>query len=53
MMSAVSPRLVIWKPRYASRRMRETAWARADLRREQVARRLPRRRSLFAWLLRR
>jgi hypothetical protein len=28
------PRPVIWKPRYATRRMRERAWARADLQRE-------------------
>jgi hypothetical protein len=53
MMSDVSPRPVIWKPRYATRRMRETAWARADLRREQVSRSLPRGRSLLARLLRR
>ncbi|HEY2778078.1 MAG TPA: hypothetical protein VGI77_09245 [Gaiellaceae bacterium] len=37
-------RPVIWKPRYATRRMRERAWADADLRRE--------RQSLLARLLR-
>jgi hypothetical protein len=31
-------RPVIWKPRYATRRMREQAWARADLARERAAR---------------
>jgi hypothetical protein len=46
-------RPVIWKPRYASRRMRERAWASADLRREQAARARPVRRSLLARLFRR
>jgi len=27
------PRPVIWKPRYATRRMREQAWAKADMQR--------------------
>jgi hypothetical protein len=31
------PRPVIWKPRYPTRRMREQAWARADLARERAA----------------
>ena len=30
-------RPVIWKPRYPTRRMREQAWARADLARERAA----------------
>jgi hypothetical protein len=30
-------RPVIWKPRYATRRMRERAWAQADRRREEAA----------------
>jgi len=30
-------RPVIWKPRYATRRMRERAWADADLRRQRAA----------------
>ena len=33
------PRPVIWKPRYPTRRMRERAWASADVQREQAARR--------------
>jgi hypothetical protein len=33
----VKQRPVIWKPRYATRRMRERAWAAADLRREAQA----------------
>jgi hypothetical protein len=33
----MAPRPVIWKPKYATRRMRERAWAEADLRREQAA----------------
>jgi len=41
---------VIWKPRYATRRMRERAWAAADLRREQQARAAPKRPSLAARL---
>ena len=45
-------RPVIWKPRYATRRMRERAWAQADLRREQ-AQRHDARPSLLARLLRR
>jgi len=50
----VRQRPVIWKPRYATRRMRERAWAQADVRREEAARaeRRPRR-SWVAWLLRR
>ena len=32
------PRPTIWKPRYATRRMRERAWTRADLERERAAR---------------
>ncbi len=47
------PRPVIWRPRYATRRMRERAWANADLRREQAASAGPARRSLLARLLRR
>jgi hypothetical protein len=34
--SDVRRRPVIWKPRYATRRMRERAWAEADLRRERA-----------------
>jgi len=34
----VRARPVIWKPRYATRRMRERAFARADLERERAAR---------------
>jgi len=49
----MSPRPVIWKPKYATRRMRERAWAQADLRREQDAKAAPRRRSLWARLFRR
>jgi hypothetical protein len=45
-------RPVIWKPRYATRRMRERAWAQADVRREAKTRRNARR-SFVAWLLRR
>jgi hypothetical protein len=48
----VSPRPVIWKPRYATRRMRERAWAAADLRREAAAKAQPQR-SLWARLFRR
>jgi hypothetical protein len=40
---------VIWKPRYATRRMREQAWAKADLRRSQ-ANETNRGRSLWKWL---
>jgi hypothetical protein len=48
----IMPRPVIWKPRYATRRMRERAWANADLRRSEAARKTPVRRSLFARLFR-
>ena len=47
------PRPVVWKPRYATRTMRERAWAKADLQREQATRATPQRRSLLARLLRR
>jgi hypothetical protein len=47
------PKPVIWKPRYPTRRMRERAWAEADLRRERAAKATPTRRSLFARLFRR
>jgi hypothetical protein len=47
------PRPVIWKPRYATRRMRERAWASADLQREAATTKAPARRSLLARLLRR
>jgi hypothetical protein len=47
------PRPVIWKPRYATRRMRERAWASADLQRERAAGKTKPRRSLLARLLRR
>ena len=30
------PRPVIWKPRYATRRMRERAYAKVDLERERL-----------------
>jgi len=46
-------RPVIWKPRYATRRMRERAWAEADLRRERAAHAGNGRNRLIAWLLRR
>jgi hypothetical protein len=46
------PRPVIWKPRYASRRMRERAWARADLERERGARARPVGPSLLTRLIR-
>jgi hypothetical protein len=42
---------VIWKPRYATRRMRERAWAKLDLQREQAAKDAPRGRSLWRRLL--
>jgi hypothetical protein len=46
-------RPVIWKPRYATRRMRERAWAKADVERERAAAAQgPPRRSLLARLLR-
>ncbi len=51
--STVRPKPIIWKPRYASRRMRENAWASADIQRERTVRATPRRRSLLARLLRR
>jgi hypothetical protein len=46
------PKPVIWKPRYATRRMRERAWTRADLERERAARAAPAAPSLLARLLR-
>jgi hypothetical protein len=46
-------RPVIWKPRYATRRMRERAWANADQQREQAASKTSARRSLLSRLLRR
>jgi hypothetical protein len=42
---------VIWKPRYATRRMREQAWARADLERERRLRVVPKAPSLLARLV--
>ena len=47
------PKPVIWKPRYATRRMRERAWADADLRRERAAKAGPVRQSWLTRLLRR
>ena len=47
------PKPVIWKPTYATRRMRERAWAEADLRREREAKTGPARPSLLARLFRR
>jgi hypothetical protein len=47
----MKPKPVIWKPRYATRRMREQAWAKADLERERAASASPRSRSLLARLL--
>jgi hypothetical protein len=44
------PRPVIWKPRYATRRMRERAWAKADVERERAARARPQGPSLLARL---
>jgi hypothetical protein len=44
-------RPVIWKPRYATRRMREQAWAKADLARERAT--TPPRRSWLARFFRR
>ena len=35
------PGPVIWKPRYATRRMRERAFAKAELERERAARAVP------------
>jgi hypothetical protein len=47
-------RPVIWKPRYATRRMREKAWAKGDLERERAAKRSDApRRSFLARLFRR
>jgi len=46
------PRPVIWKPRYATRRMRERAWAKADLERERTVREKTANPSLLARLLR-
>jgi hypothetical protein len=46
------PRPVIWKPRYATRRMRERAWAKADLERERTVRENPAAPSLLARLRR-
>jgi hypothetical protein len=46
------PRPVIWKPRYATRRTRERAWARADLEHERSLRSSPQAPSLLARLLR-
>jgi hypothetical protein len=37
-MNRRQPRPVIWKPRYATRRMRERAYAKVDLERERGAR---------------
>jgi hypothetical protein len=47
------PRPVIWNPRYATRRMRERAWANADLERERSVRAAHRAPSLLARLVRR
>jgi hypothetical protein len=47
-------RPVYWKPRYATRRMRERAFAEADLERERAAQAAtPNRGSLLSRLLRR
>ena len=46
-------RPVIWRPRYATRRMRERAWAKADLERERAAAASRPRRSWLQRLLRR
>jgi hypothetical protein len=47
------PRPVIWKPKYATRRMRERAFAEADLERERAARAAaPHRESLLSRALR-
>jgi hypothetical protein len=46
------PKPVVWKPRYATRRMREQAWARADLARERATQAGPQRSSLRARLAR-
>ena len=50
--ACLMPRPTIWKPRYATRRMRERAWTRADLERERAARAAPAAPSLLARLLR-
>ena len=50
--AGLMPRPTIWKPRYATRRMRERAWTRADLERERAARAAPAAPSLLARLLR-
>ena len=48
----MTPKPVYWKPRYATRRMRERAYANADLERERLARAgTPTGRSLLARLL--
>jgi hypothetical protein len=52
-MRLVRPRPVVWKPRYATRRMRERAWANRDLARERAAQAAPRKRSWLDRLLRR
>ena len=49
----MKPRPVIWKPRYATRRMRERAWTKGELERERAAAAGPPRRSLLDRLLRR
>ena len=49
----MKPRPVIWKPSNATRRMRENAWTKAEMRREQALRAAPHRRSWLARLLRR
>jgi hypothetical protein len=51
MISSVKPRPVVWKPSNATRRMRENAWAKAELRRERAVQSAPRRRSWLARLL--
>lgn len=51
--SRVKTRPVIWKPRYATRRMRENAWAKGEIQRERKVRATPHRRSWLARLLRR
>jgi len=46
------PKPVYWKPKYATRRMRERAYANMDLERERLARAgAPERRSLLSRLL--
>ncbi len=46
----MKPKPVYWKPRYATRSMRERAWAKADLRREEAMKNAPHRRSFLARL---